>query len=318
LQYFNCSSGALLSLNLNGTEYFYVSNLQGDIIEIVDINGNRLVTYQYDAWGNLENYSDYSGVNLASKNPYRYRSYRYDNETGYYYLQSRYYDPSIGRFISADNVGYLGAGENLTSYNLYAYCGNNPVMKLDPSGCFWDYIFDAIFIVWGIIDMFNGGYKDWKNWVALGVDVVFAVIPFVPSGVGQAIKVGNKIDDALDVASAINKIDNIQDLKKVTIIGRNMNRVTDTAHLIGKADNLYDAWKGYDRVASFSKPLANGLSAAHNGGWLLGKLRRGYTVIDIGITTVNKGRGLWYGTERLVQAVWETRNIWKYPVNCFF
>ncbi|HBP25376.1 MAG TPA: hypothetical protein DD618_00260 [Acholeplasmatales bacterium] len=130
------ASGAPLSLNLNGTEYFYVSNLQGDIIEIVDINGNRLVTYQYDAWGNLKNHSDYSGVNLASKNPYRYRSYRYDNETGYYYLQSRYYDPSIGRFISADNVGYLGAGENLTSYNLYAYCNNNPVMYSDPTGNF--------------------------------------------------------------------------------------------------------------------------------------------------------------------------------------
>ncbi len=130
------ASGALLSLNLNGTEYFYVSNLQGDIIEIVDINGNRLVTYQYDAWGNIKNSSDYSGVNLAFKNPYRYRSYRYDNETGYYYLQSRYYDPSIGRFISADNVGYLGAGENLTSYNLYAYCNNNPVMYSDPTGNF--------------------------------------------------------------------------------------------------------------------------------------------------------------------------------------
>ena len=89
-------------------------------------------------------------MNLASKNPYRYRSYRYDNETGYYYLQSRYYDPSIGRFISADNVGYLGAGENLTSYNLYAYCNNNPVMYTDSKG-HWCGIDDAItFLVGGI------------------------------------------------------------------------------------------------------------------------------------------------------------------------
>jgi RHS repeat-associated protein len=112
------------------------------------------VTYRYDAWGNLENYSDYSGVNLATKNPYRYRSYRYDNETGYYYLQSRYYDPSIGRFISADNVGYLGAGENLTSYNLYAYCNNNPVMYSDPTGQF---VFTTAIIVGLIVGAIVGG-----------------------------------------------------------------------------------------------------------------------------------------------------------------
>lgn len=197
------------------------------------------------------------------------------------------------------------------------YCGNNPVMNVDPSGCFWDTIFDVGFIIWGISDLINGGYKDWKNWVALGVDIVFAVVPFVPSGAGQVIKAGNKIDNAIDVASAINKIDNIQDLNKVTMIGRSMNRVTDTANIIGKADNLYDVWKGYDRVASFSKPLANGLSAAHNGGWLFGKLRKGYTVIDIGITTAHKGRGLWYGTERFVLATWRTRNLWKFPINYY-
>jgi len=151
----------------------------------------------------------------------------------------------------------------------------------------------------------------------LGVDIVFAVIPFVPSGVGQVIKAGNKVDNALDVANAINKVDNINDLSKVTMIGRNMNRVTDTVNLIGKSDNPYDVWKGYDRVASFSKPLANGLSVAHNGGWLFGKLRKGYTVIDIGITTTHRGRGLWYGTERFVLATWQTRSIWKLPVNYY-
>lgn len=68
---------------------------------------------------------------------------------------------------------------------------------------------------------------------------MFAVIPFVPSGIGQTIKIGNKVDNALDVVCAINKLDNVQDLSKVTLIGRNMNRVTDTAKLIVKADDLY-------------------------------------------------------------------------------
>ena len=67
----------------------------------------------------------------------------------------------------------------------------------DPDGCFWDTMFDVAFIAWEIYDFVNGGYKDWKNWVALWIDVIFAVIPFVQSGAGQVIKVGNKIDDTV-------------------------------------------------------------------------------------------------------------------------
>lgn len=79
---------------------------------------------------------------------------------------------------------------------------------------------------------------------------MFTILPFVPIRAGQVIKVDDKIDNAVDVASAINKIDNIYDMSKVTVIGRSMNRVTDTATLIGKADNLYVAWKGYDATAT--------------------------------------------------------------------
>ena len=148
---------------------------------------------------------------------------------------------------------------------------------------------------------------------------MFAVLPFVPTGAGQVIKVGNKIDNAVDVASAINKIDNVYDMSKVTVIGRSMNRVTDTATLIGKADNLYVAWKGYDATATGLKRLIhNGVSMMHDASWMLGKLRSGYTVIDIGITTLHKGRGLYYGAERFVIAIWKTRNLWKLPLNYYF
>lgn len=180
---------------------------------------------------------------------------------------------------------------------------------------------DAVFLVWSIADVIRDP-GDWKNWAALGVDLVFAVIPFVPSGTGQVVKVGNKIDNALDVASAINKMDNIHDLSKVTMIGRNMSRVENTAGHIGKADNLYHAWKGYNKGAKgFNKLVHNGVSMAHNGGWLFGKLRKGYTVIDIGVTTAHKGIkafGLWYGTERAVFALWRIRNIWKLPINYYW
>jgi len=121
--------GTLLSMNYNGNEYFYITNLQGDIIELVDINGNSVVKYNYDAWGNII-YK--SGGALADINPYLYRGYRYDIETGLYYLQSRYYDSAIGRFINSD--GLLGETGSLLTHNMYAYGGNNPVMYLDVTG----------------------------------------------------------------------------------------------------------------------------------------------------------------------------------------
>ena len=206
---------------------------------------------------------------------------------------------------------------NLVGLNLYAYCGNNPVIRADFTGCFWDYVLDAAFLVWGVCDVINNP-NDVGNWVSLGVDLVFAVVPFVPSGAGQVIKVGNRIDDAIDVANAINKIDNLGDMSKVTMIGRNMDRVTDTAKLINQADNLYDAWAGYDKTAKGAKKFFHNLtSMGHNGMWLYGKLRSGYTVIDIGLKTTHKGVGLWYGTEQVVSIMWQTRNLWKIPINIY-
>lgn len=100
-----------------------------------------------------------------------------------------------------------------------------------------------------------------------------------------------------------------------------MSRVEKTASRIGKADNLYKAWKGYDKSAKgLKKLLHNGISMAHNGGWLFRKLRKGYTIIDIGVTTAHQGIkafGLWYGTERTVLALWKTRNVWKLLLNYY-
>ena len=308
--------------NNYGGLYTFRKNIFGDITDIYQ-GTTRVAKYKYDAWGNCtvcnsDGTPNTSSTFIGNINPFRYRGYYWDKELGLYYLHSRYYDPAICRFISLDSIEYLEP-RSINGLNLYAYCGNDPINRYDPSGHFWDCIFDAVFIAWGIYDLFNGGYKDWKNWVALGVDIVFAVLPFVPSGVGQVIKVGNKIDNAVDVASAINKIDNIQDMSKVTMIGRSMDRVTDTATLIGKADNLYDAWKGYDATATGFKKIAHdAISMLHNAGWMFGKLRSGYTVIDIGMTTLHRGRGLNYGAERFVIGLWKTRNLWKLPINYYF
>jgi RHS repeat-associated protein len=143
--------GTLLSMNYNGNEYFYITNMQGDVIELVDINGNSVVKYKYDAWGNI---ISQTGGSLADINPYRYRGYRYDVETGLYYLQSRYYDPTIGRFISSD--GLLGETGNLLTHNMYAYCANNPVMYIDPSGESFIFALGIGFLLGAII---GGGFE---------------------------------------------------------------------------------------------------------------------------------------------------------------
>ena len=109
--------------------YVFEKNLQGDIIAIYNTSGTSVATYKYDAWGNVISATG----TMASVNPFRYRGYYYDTETGFYYLQSRYYDPAIGRFINADNI-IANVGGNIRGYNVYAYCFNNPINMHDQSG----------------------------------------------------------------------------------------------------------------------------------------------------------------------------------------
>ncbi|MBK1809992.1 RHS repeat-associated core domain-containing protein [Clostridium sp. YIM B02505] len=136
------------------SEYFYIRNAQGDIIGLVDENGTQVVSYTYDTWGKLISIDGSLKDSVGVKNPYRYRGYRYDTETGLYYLQSRYYNPDWGRFINADaEVGKVGT---LISHNMFAYCLNNPVNMSDPLG----------------------HMPTWAKW-AIGAAVVVAIIAVV-------------------------------------------------------------------------------------------------------------------------------------------
>ena len=105
-----------------------------DIIGIVDFSGNLVVEYIYDAYGNIINIIDESNLNIGTINSFRYRSYYFDTETNWYYLNSRYYNPKLGRFVTMDEVEYLGASGSLLSYNLYSYCEGNPICYSDESG----------------------------------------------------------------------------------------------------------------------------------------------------------------------------------------
>ena len=134
----------IVGFKYDGAVYYFKKNLMGDIDRIYDANKNLVAEYKYDAWGNHRVYTgtgiditDNSSYNssVAKLNPFRYRGYYYDSETGLYYLNSRYYDPSVGRFINADDISYIQPTD-INGLNLFAYCGNNPVMYTDPEGTF--------------------------------------------------------------------------------------------------------------------------------------------------------------------------------------
>ena len=143
----------LIGVDYQGECYTYRKDILGNILGILDKNGKLVVRYRYDAWGKhktecldkvdgKEVFKEISGSiseeylrykTFAANNPFRYRSYYYDTETGLYFLQTRYYDPEIGRFITIDDISYL-APDTINGLNLYAYCNNNPVMNVDPEG----------------------------------------------------------------------------------------------------------------------------------------------------------------------------------------
>lgn len=163
--------------------YYFRKNLQGDIIGILDVNGKEIAGYVYDAWGNhavlylnkVNNKEQYSDVDeaafdenyaknktIAELNPFRYRGYYYDIETQLYYLQTRYYDPEIGRFINANDVEILLAKES-DNNNLFNYCQGDPINRLDREGKFFFTITISLStVLWGIAAIVAGGVAVWS------------------------------------------------------------------------------------------------------------------------------------------------------------
>lgn len=142
----------IAGIKYNNATYFYRKDAQGNIAAILDSNGNVVVEYKYDAWGNHA-VLDANGADIASAthignlNPFRYRGYYYDTETGLYFLKTRYYDPEVGRFITIDDISYIDP-ETINGLNLYAYCGNNPVMRVDENGnAWWEWLVGALLVI---------------------------------------------------------------------------------------------------------------------------------------------------------------------------
>ncbi|MBO5067703.1 MAG: RHS repeat-associated core domain-containing protein, partial [Clostridia bacterium] len=131
LNYYIYDMTGIAGMTYCGEPYYFEKNTLGDVIGIRKRDGLLVATYTYDAWGNILTKSG----TMADINPFRYRGYYYDNETGFYYLQSRYYDPSTRMFINADNYEIVSTlAQTVGQLNMYAYCGNNPIMFTDNKG----------------------------------------------------------------------------------------------------------------------------------------------------------------------------------------
>ena len=152
VQFVYDAEGKPFMLRFNGkTDYFYLYNGLGDVVGLVDSSNQVVVRYQYNSWGKVTSTQDTSGVSLATLNPFRYRKYVYDPETGLYCLGSRYYDPEVGRFVNADDFETLTYQmDSVQGKNLYQYCFNNPINMQDE----------------------DGGWPKWVTEVAIGIGAI--------------------------------------------------------------------------------------------------------------------------------------------------
>ena len=201
--------------------------------QIRSVYGTVLVEYSYDAWGNVLLISGMYANTLGVDNPIRYRGYYYDFETDFYYLQSRYYDPAMGRFINADDTSMIAANGDFASYNLYAYCGNNPVARHDDGGEFWHIAVGAF--VGGLIGATTKLISNWVNSEKNIWDgVVMAAVTGAASGAlaatgvglvgqiagGAAISMaGNAIQQGIDISQGEQESFNVKDMIFDGVVG---------------------------------------------------------------------------------------------------
>jgi len=260
----------------NGTTatYYFRRNLLGDVIGIYDTNGAKVGGYAYDAWGNCTITLNTNGI--ATKNPIRYRGYYYDQDTGLYYLNARYYSPEWRRFISPDDTAYLDP-DSFNGLNLYCYCNNDPVNYADPSG----------------------HMPEWAQRVVCGLAisglVVATVLTCGVAGAGAAIVGAAMLAGGL-ISGGITAIDQLRDTGTIDLTSVAISILSGTAYglvigltggagtwaIAGKlavagGTSLLNSWNEWDENSSFGGMMVSlGFSLAasgiaHGAGYLAGK-----------------------------------------------
>ena len=250
VQFVYDTQGKPFMLRMNGkTDYFYLYNGLGDITGLVDSSNQVVVRYQYNSWGKVTSTQDTSGVSLATLNPFCYRKYVYDPETGLYCLGSRYYDPEVGRFVNADDTDVIFAKpQELYHKNLYVYCDNNPVVRRDLQGYFWETIFDIISVGTDVAEIIIAP-TDLLAWGSLGLDLVCTIVPGATGG-GKAVK-------AIAKASEVGKV---SDGEKA--VYKAADKANDIRKATGSYEIIFESGKNYVGKGGFGRSIASAVGHA--------------------------------------------------------
>ena len=218
LLFYYDSDGNVTSFKYGDTMYYYIKNLQGDLVKIIDQSGTEVAGYVYDAWGNIRSVT--GEPILRELNPFRYRGYVYDEESELYYLQSRYYDPFVGRFLNADDTTYIGATGTVLSGNLFAYCENNPIVNTDKNGNIAHNIVGAI--VGGLLNIGSYMISVWMklesfSWWALSLTALAGLV----TGALSASSFRRAVQIVINIASSVasNICNYIRNAKKPSVEG---------------------------------------------------------------------------------------------------
>ena len=244
--HFTYDSTGPASVTYNGNRYFYLKNAQGDVTGLVNASGTQVVSYTYDPWGAPMSVSGSMSATLGAVNPLRYRGYVYDTETGLYYLNSRYYNPTWGRFVNADTAAVVVASPDKANWdkNLFAYCDNNPISRKDDGGEFWETVFDVISLGVSVVEVCINPSDPWA-WAGLIGDTI-DLIPFV-TGVGEVIRSIKTIDRATDTVQIAKAIDFTEDAANIVkALDRSSGFTKSTARLGRKIHDGYKVGDGFN------------------------------------------------------------------------
>ncbi|MBQ7380028.1 MAG: hypothetical protein IJW70_10185 [Clostridia bacterium] len=303
LRYYYDAKGAPVAMhvfkkaNANATPQefvcYFATNLQGDVVALYDEIGNRIASYTYDAWGNniYKNSTATSNISTADAqwlmniNPFRYRGYYYDTDTGLYYLQSRYYNPYWGRFLNAD--GYINANGDLIGFNMYAYCSNNPIMYVDHCG-------NSATIAVGTVTVISAALLKELLLITLSVFiavVVVTVVIHIVTNVDLSIHFSKNSENTKDTNPSGDR--ELDDKGKPSVNSKDPPREEDGykppkgGPKKGKDKNGNLGW--IDKYGNIWVPASTGTGAAHGGGqWDVQSPGGGYTNVYPGGRVVNK------------------------------
>ena len=283
----------------NGTGYVYYvqTNSRGDVEALYLGDGSLRVRYLYDSWGNTISIQNGNGQELtrpndiANLNPFRYRGYYLDSETGLYYLHNRYYDPQTCRFLNADTTDILEAKGDLYDKNLFAYCDNNPVARVDYGGEFWNYVIGGVVgaVVGGVSAAVTGG--DWKAiLLGAGVGAIGGLLGASGIPTGFQIAVGGLLNGGSNLATqtliegkSLHQVD-WSDVALDTAIGAGSSVISYGVTKKATAAAEVTIQKGINKIVTGKNTLA---STTRYG---KGTIKKGIRIMRSGVKSLNTAR----------------------------